>query len=67
MVDAGYITDKEAARASQIKLDRKVVSAIGQSSHYFSDWVVDNLDDVIGIPKDDIVVETTMRPESFPI
>lgn len=63
MVDAGYITEKDAARASKIKLDRKVVSAIGQSSHYFSDWVVDNLDDVIGIPKDDIIVETTMDPQ----
>lgn len=63
MVDAGYITTKEAANASKIKLDRKVVSAIGQSSHYFSDWVVDNLDNVIGIPKEDIVVETTMDPQ----
>jgi penicillin-binding protein 1A len=63
MVDAGYITTKEAANASKIKLDRKVVSAIGQSSHYFSDWIVDNLDNVIGIPKEDIVVETTMDPQ----
>lgn len=63
MVDAGYISSKEAARAAQIKLDRKVVSAVGQSSHYFSDWVVDNLDNVIGIPKEDIVVKTTMDPQ----
>ncbi len=63
MVDAGYITSKEAARASRIKLDRKVVSAVGQSSHYFSDWVVDNLDNLIGIPKEDIIVETTMDPQ----
>lgn len=63
MIDAGYITEKEAKRASQIKLDRKVVSAIGQSSRYFSDWVVDGLDNIIGIPKDDIIVETTMDPQ----
>ena len=63
MVDAGYISDKEAARASQIKLDRKVVSAIGQSSHYYSDWVVDNLESIIGLPKDDITVETAMDPQ----
>lgn len=63
MVDAGYITTKEAKVASQIKLDRKVVSDIGKSSHYFSDWVVDNLDNVIGIPKEDLIVETTMDPQ----
>ncbi len=63
MVDAGYITEKEAGRASNIKLDRKVVSAVGQSSHYFSDWIVDSIDDVIGIPKEDLVVETTMDPQ----
>ncbi len=63
MVDAGFITEKEAKRAASIKLDKDSITAIGQSSHYFSDWIADNLDDTIGIPKDDIIVETTMDPE----
>ncbi len=63
MVDAGFITEKEAKRAGSIKLDKDSITAIGQSSHYFSDWIADNLDDTIGIPKDDIIVETTMDPE----
>jgi len=63
MVDAGYIKQKEADNASVNKLDRKIVSAVGKSSRYFSDWIVDNLDNVIGIPKEDLIVETTMDPE----
>lgn len=63
MVDAGYITEKEAKKAGQIKLDKKVVTAVGQSSRYFSDWIVDNLDNVIGTPKEDIIVETTLDPQ----
>lgn len=63
MVDAGFITEKEAKAASNKKLNKDSTTAIGQSNHYFSDWVADSLDDVIGIPKDDIIVETTMDPE----
>ena len=62
MVDAGFITEKESKTANK-KLNKDSVTAIGKSSHYFSDWVADNLDDVIGIPKEDIIVETTMDPE----
>lgn len=63
MVDAGYITEKEAKQANKNKLDRKVVTAVGQSSRYFSDWIVDNLDNLIGSPKEDIIVETTLDPQ----
>lgn len=63
MVDAGYISQKEADRAGENKLDKKVATAIGQSSRYFSDWIVDNLDNVIGTPKEDIIIETTLDPQ----
>lgn len=63
MVDAGFITEKQAKSAATTKLDRDVTTAVGQSSRYFSDWIVDSLDDVIGIPKEDVIVETTMDPE----
>lgn len=63
MVDAGYIKQKEAEKAGSKKLDRKVVTAIGRSSRYFSDWIVESLDDVIGSPKEDLIVETTMDPQ----
>lgn len=63
MVDAGFITEKEAKRAARTKLSRDPVSAEGKSSRYFSDWIVDNLDDLVGTPKEDLVVETTLDPD----
>jgi penicillin-binding protein 1A len=63
MVDAGYITQKEADRASKTKLDRTETSAAGQSSRYFSDWIVETLDNYIPTPQTDIIVETTLDPQ----
>lgn len=64
MIDAKFITEKEAKAA----LARKPVpddksTADGASSRYFADWIVDSLDDLIGTPTQDLVVETTLDPE----
>jgi penicillin-binding protein 1A len=65
MLDAGVITEKQAKDA----LSRKPVKAeedgdsTGPSSRYFADWIVDTLDNVIGTPKQDLIVETTLDPE----
>jgi penicillin-binding protein 1A len=61
MVDAGYITDKEAKHltASAPKPAEKPTS--GDSEKYYADWIVDNLQDLIGTPEEDIIVETTMN------
>lgn len=63
MVDAGYITEKDAKKAQATKLDRSQTSVVGKSSHYFSDWIVETLDDYIVPPTEDIIVETTMDPD----
>lgn len=63
MVDAGFITEKEAKAAARTKLDRQATTAIGQASKYFSDWVADSVEDLVGVPKEDLVVETTMDPD----
>ena len=64
MVDAGKITKKEAENAFSKSSDTPTqYKADGTSSRYFADWVVDNLDDLIGQPEEDIVVETTLDPE----
>lgn len=63
MVDAGYITEKEKKKASAIKLARGPETAEGKASRYYSDWVVDTLEDMLGAPSEDIIVETTMDPE----
>lgn len=63
MVDSGFITEKEAKRAPPSKARLHKESVAEKSSRYFSDWIADSLDDVIGVPKDDIIVETTMDPD----
>ena len=64
MVDNGKITKKEAQNAfKKSPSSTTTAHADGSSSRYFADWVVDNLDDLIGKPEADIVVKTTLDPE----
>lgn len=64
MVDAGVITDKQAKAAMAHKPDKKDDNDTdGNSSRYFADWIVDTLDNVIGTPTQDLVVETTLDPQ----
>jgi penicillin-binding protein 1A len=63
MVDAGFITEKKAKAAKANKLARSDDGPEGEASRYFADWIVDSLENVIGTPTEDIVVETTLDPE----
>lgn len=63
MVDNGKITEKEAKSAFKSSPKNDKPTSDGSSSRYFADWVVDNLDDLIGQPEEDIVVKTTLDPE----
>lgn len=65
MVDAGAITEKQAkaAIANRGKGKDDDSLADGASSRYFADWIVDNLDNVIGSPTEDLVVRTTLDPQ----
>lgn len=64
MVDADKISEKEAESAFSKSSDTPAeYEAEGTSSRYFADWVVDNIDDLIGQPEEDIVVKTTLDPE----
>lgn len=62
MVDAGYIKKNEAksiiaqpSRPSQKPTGEKAV-------RYYTDWVIDGLDNLIGTPDMDLVIETTLDP-----
>lgn len=60
MVDAGFLkkselTDEQLA----FNLPQKPLKS-GQNYRYFTDWVVDGLDDLVGRPNIDMVVETTL-------
>lgn len=63
MVDAGFISEDTAKKASRGKTVPKEDGPEDQASRYFADWVVDSLEDLIGTPTEDIVVQTTMDPE----
>lgn len=64
MVDAGTISEKEAKSAFDKKAkDTESGTGDGSSSRYFADWIVDTLDDTIGTPTQDIIVETTLDPQ----
>jgi penicillin-binding protein 1A len=61
MVNAGYLTADEASTAEQ---GGEVRLARGPSSRgrYFADWVLTDLDDLIGSIENDLIVHTTLDP-----
>lgn len=61
MLDAGYITKNDIKTArTQVATNRK--PAGGKASRYFADWVVDGMDDLVGTPDMDVIIETTLDP-----
>jgi penicillin-binding protein 1A len=64
MVQAKFITQKQADAAFKSSATQEDDSqVVGDSSRYFADWVIDNIDDLVGAPKTDIVVKTTLDPD----
>ena len=63
MVDAGYITEAQAKGESKIppKPTKKPTNAM--ADRYYTDWIVDSLDDLIGTPNEDLIVETTLNTD----
>ena len=60
MKDAGYITDRDIENADMsVSLPHKNTST-AQNTRYFSDWVLDGMDELIGRPDMDLVIETTL-------
>lgn len=60
MVDAGYLDEKEKDQinASVPKPPRKPT---GNAQKYYSDWIVDQVNELIGTPEEDLIIETTMN------
>ncbi len=60
MKAAGYITDADMTPSNmQISLPHKK-SKSGRDMRYFTDWVIDGLDDLVGRADMDLIIETTM-------
>lgn len=61
MVDAGYITDKEAGDKAPAPARKSPPNPSSEmAARFFTDWVVDSLDEMIGTPDEDLIVETTL-------
>jgi len=59
MSDAGFI-NKDAAQAAMALGPSIVRASGGGSSNYVADWVMDVLNDLVGLVDEDIVVDTTI-------
>tara|TARA_R110001592_G_scaffold20926_2_gene84544 strand:+ start:6310 stop:8265 length:1956 start_codon:yes stop_codon:yes gene_type:complete len=60
MVDAGYIKQSDITdQELKLTLPNKKTDD-QQAARYFADWIMNGLDEVIGTPDMDIVVETTL-------
>lgn len=61
MVNAGYITEEQAKGDNKIppKPTKKPTDAL--ADRYFADWIVDQLDELIGTPNEDLIIETTLN------
>ena len=60
MKDAGYITDSDMTPENMtVSLPHKSSSS-EHNIRYFTDWVLDGMDELIGHPEMDLVIETTL-------
>ncbi len=62
MVDAGYITEAQAKGEAKIPPKPMQKPTDELADRYYTDWIVDSLEDLIGTPNEDLVIETTLDP-----
>lgn len=60
MVDAGFITKEDAENYTKAPPVPVTKPSGGNAAKYYADWVVDGLEDLIGTPQEDIIIETAM-------
>lgn len=60
MAAAGYISDENAKDMSNPAPRPPRKPQGGNAVRYFSDWVIDGLDELIGVTDKDIIIETTL-------
>ncbi len=62
MHDAGFLDKTELEAAKKMPLTPPPRATAGASSdvRYFTDWVINGLDDIIGVSDTDIIIQTTL-------
>ena len=63
MVDAGFLTDEQAAAADKERGELKPASVAAWRGRYFADWAMDQVRDLLGYIDRDLVVVTTLDPK----
>src|SRR5690606_17618058 len=62
MVAAGYINESDRnPLAAAARAPRRKPSS-GETVHYFTDYVIGQIDDLVGVSEKDLIVETTLNP-----
>lgn len=61
MVDAGYTTEAQIASYKNLPPSPRRKPSSGESVRYYTDYIVDQLQDLMGPVDQDIIVETTMN------
>ncbi len=62
MARAGWISDSAAARARHDEVRFGPDRVQNASAHYFTDWVLDRVDDYVSYISGDVVIRTTLDP-----
>lgn len=62
MADAGFLDEDAAAKMTSGPPTPSSKPTATNAERYFSDWVVDGLDDLVGTPEQDLIIETTLIP-----
>lgn len=62
MADAGFLSKDKAAALKKTPPIPSSKPTANNAERYYTDWVVDGLEDLIGTPDQDITIETTMIP-----
>lgn len=60
MVDAGYIEEADFTKLSKLPPAPRRKPSSGDTVRYFTDYVVEQMNDLVGISEKDLIVETTL-------
>ncbi len=60
MKDAGYITDRDINEENMSVSLPHQTSSTEQNTRYFADWVLDGMEELVGRPDMDLIIETTI-------
>jgi len=63
MVDADYISQEQADGIKNAPPVPAAKPSGANAVRYYTDWIVDGLDDLTGAPEEDLVVKTTLDPK----